>query len=183
MLTDVMLKCRPPPPSFVLGTNGRTIRPAEKENPMRFMMLMYPGPQAETEVSPIPAGDAGQQLLNDMMAFNRRMVEAGILLGGDGLKPTRKGARVKYGGRGSVTVIDGPFTETKEVLGGYWMIQVKSREEAIEWAKRAPMGNNEIIELRQVQEMSDFPEDVQKAAEGFEQMQKQAGQNQGAGSH
>ena len=60
---------------------------------------------------------------------------------------------------------DGPFAEAKEVLGGYWMIQVKSKEEAIEWAKRAPMGDNEIIEVRQVQEMSDFPEDVQKAAE------------------
>ena len=71
---------------------------------------------------------------------------------------------------------DGPFAEAKEVLGGYWMIQVKSKDEAIEWAKRAPMGDNEIIEVRQVQEMSDFPPDVQKAAAGFEKMQAQAGQ-------
>jgi len=72
-------------------------------------------------------------------------------------------------------VTDGPFAETKEVLGGFWMIDVKSREEAIAWAKRCPASSNEIIEIRQVQEMSDFPEDVRKAAEGFEKMQAQAG--------
>ena len=69
---------------------------------------------------------------------------------------------------GKATVTDGPFSEAKEVIGGYWIIQVRSREEAIEWARRAPMSNNEIIEVRQIHEMGDFPEDVQKAAEGFE---------------
>ena len=81
----------------------------------------------------------------------------------DGLQPPATGARVKFSG-GKATVTDGPFTESKEVLGGYWMIQVKSRAEAIEWAKRAPMQDGDIIEVRQVQEISDFPPDVRKAA-------------------
>jgi hypothetical protein len=81
------------------------------------------------------------------------------------------GARVSFEG-GTPKVTDGPFAEAKEVLGGYWMIQVRSREEAIEWAKRCPGGPNEIIEIRQVQEMADFPADVQKAAEGLEAMQR-----------
>lgn len=78
----------------------------------------------------------------------------------------RSGARISYTD-GKATVTDGPFAEAKEVIGGYWIIQVRSREEAIEWAKRAPMANNEIIDVRQIHEMSDFPADVQKAAEGF----------------
>ena len=81
------------------------------------------------------------------------------------------GARVSFEG-GKAKVTDGPFAEAKEVLGGYWMIQVRSKEEAIEWAKRCPGGPDEVIEIRQVQEMADFPPEVQKAAEGFEQMQK-----------
>jgi hypothetical protein len=80
--------------------------------------------------------------------------------------PPSTGARVSYT-NGKPAVTDGPFPEAKEVIGGYWIIQVRSREEAIEWAKRAPMSNNEIIEVRQIHEISDFPEDVQKAAEGF----------------
>ena len=71
---------------------------------------------------------------------------------------------------GKPTVTDGPFAQSKDVIGGYWIIQVRSREEAIEWAKRAPMSDNEVIEVRQIREMPDFPEDVQKAAEGFEQL-------------
>lgn len=121
---------------------------------MRFMMLMYPGPHAETETSPI--GEGYQDLADAMFAFNARMVEAGVLLGGDGLKPTRKGARVKYGAQGSVTVIDGPFTETKEVLGGYWMINVASLAEAIEWARQAPCPAGELIEIRECWEPEDF---------------------------
>jgi hypothetical protein len=80
------------------------------------------------------------------------------------------GARVSFHG-GTPSVTDGPFAEAKEVLGGYWMIQVKSRDEALEWAKRAPMSDDEVIEVRQVMEMADFPPDVQEAAAGFEQMQ------------
>lgn len=121
---------------------------------MRFMMLMYPGPQAEAETSPI--GEGHQELANAMFAFNTRMVEAGVLLGGDGLKPTRKGARLKYGGQGSVTVVDGPFTETKEVLGGYWLINVASLAEAIAWARQAPCPAGEMIEIRECWEPEDF---------------------------
>jgi hypothetical protein len=83
------------------------------------------------------------------------------------------GARVSFSG-GKPKVSDGPFAEAKEILGGYWMIQVKSREEAIEWAKRCPGSDNEIIEIRQVQEMSDFPADVKAAAAGFEDLQAQS---------
>jgi hypothetical protein len=85
------------------------------------------------------------------------------------------GARVSFEG-GKPKVTDGPFAETKEVIGGYWMIRVNSREEAIEWAKRCPASPNEVIEVRQVQEMEDFPEDVKQAAAGFEDMQSKARQ-------
>ena len=105
---------------------------------MRFVMLMYPCPAAETEQSPVPEGPDGQKLLEDMMAFNQRMVDAGIMLGGEGLKPTRLGARVKFGPRGSTDIVDGPFTETKEVLGGYWIIEAASLAEAVAWARQAP---------------------------------------------
>jgi hypothetical protein len=89
------------------------------------------------------------------------------------------GARVSFAG-GKPKVTDGPFPEAKEVLGGYWMIQVKSREEAIEWASRCPGSENEVIEVRQVQEMSDFPSDVREAAAGFAEMQAKAGQRKGS---
>ena len=139
---------------------------------MRFMMLMYPGPHAETESGPTDM-EGGAELLNDMMAFNARMVEAGILLGGDGLKPTRKGARVKYGGQGSVTVIDGPFTESKEVLGGYWLINVPSLADAIAWAKQAPCPAGEFVEIREIYEPEDFGSDVaQQERELMEKMSK-----------
>ena len=96
--------------------------------------------------------------------------EAGVLLALDGLHPPSMGARVTFPG-GKPRVIDGPFPEAKEVLGGYWMIEVASKEEAVEWARRCPGSENEMIEIRQVQEMSDFPPDVQKAAAGFPEMQ------------
>ena len=92
------------------------------------------------------------------------------LLGLDGLHPPSMGARVSFAG-GKPLVTDGPFTEAKEVLGGYWMIRVNSRQEAIEWASRCPGGDNEVIEIRQVQEFSDFPADVQEAASKFPEMQ------------
>jgi hypothetical protein len=85
------------------------------------------------------------------------------------------GARVSFSG-GKPKVSDGPFTETKEVVGGYWMIQVKSKEEAVEWASRCPASDDELIEVRQVQELSDFPRDVQEAAAGFAEMQASSGQ-------
>ena len=134
---------------------------------MRFMMLMYPGAKAETGAIPDAAAVAA------MMKYNEELVRAGVLLAGEGLQPSAKGARIRSAG-GKRTVIDGPFSEANELLGGYWLIQVRSREEAIEWAKRCPASSNETIEIRQVQEMADFPPDVQKAAAGFEQMQAHA---------
>ena len=113
-----------------------------------------------------------------MMKYNESLQKAGVLLALDGLHPPSMGARVSFPG-GKPKVTDGPFTEAKEVLGGYWMIQVKSKEEAIEWASRCPASDNEVIEVRQVQEMSDFPADVQEAAAGFPEMQTQSGQPQG----
>ena len=140
---------------------------------MRFMMLMYPGPHAETEISPTDGADP--ELVEAMFSFNARMVEAGILLGGDGLKPSRKGARVKYGGQGSVTVIDGPFTETKEVLGGYWMINVASLEEAVAWARQAPCPAGEFIDIRECWEPEDFgPDLAAKERDLQERMNKSA---------
>jgi hypothetical protein len=94
-----------------------------------------------------------------------------VLIALDGLHPPSMGARVTFPG-GKARVSDGPFAEAREVLGGYWMINVASRAEAIEWASRCPGGENEIIEVRQVQEMSDFPPDVQEAAAGFVEMQQ-----------
>jgi hypothetical protein len=138
---------------------------------MRFMMLMIPKGYETATPGTMPEADA----VAAMMKYNEDLQKAGVLLALDGLHPPSMGARVSFqGGRPKVT--DGPFAEAKEVLGGYWMIQVGSKEEAIEWAKRCPAGENEIIEIRQVQEMSDFPEDVQKAAESFSDMQKEIGQ-------
>ena len=97
------------------------------------------------------------------------LAKAGVLLSLDGLHPPSAGVRVSYKA-GKPAVKDGPFAESKECVGGYWMIQVKSKEEAIEWAKRAPMDDDDIIEVRQVHEMSDFPPDVQAAASGFEEL-------------
>jgi len=105
--------------------------------------------------------DAG--IVERMTRYNESLTKAGVLLGLDGLHPLSMGARVSFSG-GKPKVTDGPFAEAKEVIGGYWMIQVKSKEDAIEWARRAPMPDGDIIEIRQVQEMSDFPPDVQKAA-------------------
>ena len=107
-----------------------------------------------------------------MMKYNESLQKAGVLLALDGLHPPSMGARVSFAG-GKPKVTDGPFAEAKEVLGGYWMIQVRSREEAIAWASRCPASENEMIEVRQVQEFEDFPADVQKAAAGLQSMQPQ----------
>jgi hypothetical protein len=139
---------------------------------MRFMMLMIPKGYEKAEPGTMP--DA--QAVAAMMAYNESLQKAGVLLALDGLHPPSMGARVAFAG-GRPTVIDGPFIETKEVLGGYWMIQVGSKEEAVEWAKRCPASANEIIEIRQVQEFADFPADVQEAAAGFTEMQAQAGRD------
>jgi hypothetical protein len=134
---------------------------------MRVMMLMYPGPNAETETNP---ADANKDLLDAMMAFNQRLVDAGLMLGGDGLMPTRRGARVRFG-QGTTTVTDGPFTETKEILGGYWMLNVSSLQEAIDWARQVPCPAGEMIEIRQVWEPEDFgPEVAAQEREMLRQM-------------
>jgi hypothetical protein len=105
-----------------------------------------------------------------MMKYNEALQKAGVLLALDGLHPPSMGARVSFAG-GRPRITDGPFIETKETVGGYWMIEVKTKEEALEWASRCPASEDEVIEVRQVQEMSDFPPEVQKAAAGFSEMQ------------
>ena len=129
------------------------------------MMMAIPKGYESGAPDAIPAAEA----VAKMMEYNKSLQKAGVLLALDGLFPPSTGARISYMD-GQPTVTDGPFAKSKEVMGGYWIIQVRSREEAIEWAKRAPMSYNERIEVRQIREMSDFPEDVRKAAEGSEQL-------------
>ncbi len=133
---------------------------------MRFMMFMIPKVyQPDTP----PAERAGEgfappaEAVANMAKFNEEMAKAGALISLDGLHPLSKGARVAFS-RGNPKVTDGPQIKAKEVIGGYWMIDVKSKEETIEWAKRIPAEDGDVIEIRQVFEMSDFPPDVQKAA-------------------
>ena len=134
---------------------------------MRFMMLMIPQGYESAPAGTIP-DDARR--VQAMMKFNSDLQKAGVLLACDGLHPPSMGARVSFAG-GKPKVRDGPFAEAKEVLGGYWMIQVKSREEAIEWAKRIPGSDNETVEIRQVQEFGDFPDHVKDVLDGFPEMQ------------
>jgi hypothetical protein len=138
---------------------------------MRFMLLMIPKGYETAKPGSIPDAKA----VAAMMKYNESLRKAGVLLALDGLHPPSMGARVSFSG-GKPKVTDGPFAETKEVIGGYWMIQVKSKDEAVEWASRCPSSDNEMIEIRQVQEMSDFPSDVQKAAAGFPELKAQTGQ-------
>ena len=133
---------------------------------MRFMMLMIPRGYEAAAPGAIPPADA----VAAMMKYNEALKDAGVLITLDGLHPPSMGARVSFEG-GKPVVTDGPFTESKEVIGGYWMIEVASREEAIGWAKRCPASANEIIEIRQVQEMADFSPELQEAAAGFNQLQ------------
>lgn len=133
---------------------------------MRFMMLMIPKGYEKAEPGTMPDANA----VAAMMKYNESLQKAGVLLGLEGLHPPSMGARVSFEG-GKAKVTDGPFAETREVIGGYWMIQVNSRQEAIEWASRCPASDNEVIEIRQVQEFADFSADVQKAAAGFNEMQ------------
>jgi hypothetical protein len=133
---------------------------------MRFMMLMIPKGYEKAKPGTLPDAKA----VAAMMKYNEALQKAGVLLALDGLHPPSMGARVTFSG-GKPKVSDGPFAEAKEVIGGYWMIQVKSKEEAVEWASRCPGSDNETIELRQVMEMSEFPADVQDAAAGFSELQ------------
>ena len=133
---------------------------------MRFMMLMIP---SGYETAP-PDVKLDPERVASMMKYNQALKDAGVLITLDGLHPPSMGARVSFAG-GTPLVTDGPFAEAKEVLGGYWMINVESREEAIAWAKRCPASANEIIEIRRVQEMDDFSPEVQQAAAGFTELQ------------
>jgi hypothetical protein len=142
---------------------------------MRFMMLMIPKGCETAKPGTTPDAKA----VAAMMKYNESLQKAGVLLALDGLHPPSMGVRVSFPG-GKPKVTDGPFAEAKEVLGGYWMIQVKSKEEAIEWAKRCPGSENEVIEIRQVQEMADFPPDVQEAASKFPELKAKAGQRSGS---
>lgn len=136
---------------------------------MRFMLLMIPKGYEKAAAGATPDAKA----VSAMMKYNESLQKAGVLLALDGLHPPATGARVSFSG-GKARVTDGPFTEAKEVLGGYWIIQVKSKAEAVEWASRCPGSDNEVIEVRQIQEMSDFPADVQKGAAGFAEMKAEA---------
>lgn len=126
---------------------------------MRFMMIVKATPDSEAGV----IASNSKELMQAMGKFNEEMANAGVLLAGEGLQPSAKGARVRFSG-GKTTVTDGPFTETKELIAGFWLIQAKSKEEAIAWASRcpAPHGNetDSEIEIRQVFEASDFPADI-----------------------
>jgi hypothetical protein len=133
---------------------------------MRFMMLMIPGGYETAAPGTMPSAEA----VAAMMKYNTALKEAGVLITLDGLHPPSTGARVSFAS-GKPVVTDGPFTESKEVIGGYWIIDVKSRDEAIAWARRCPASNNETIEIRQIFEMSEFPADVQEAAAGFGKLQ------------
>jgi len=132
---------------------------------MRFVVFMIPavyqGEQGRKVGADFaPPADAVER----MMKYNEELAKAGVLVALDGLHPPSTGARVSFKG-GKATVTDGPFTEAKEVVGGYWMINVKSRDEAIAWARRVPADEGDVVEVRQVFEVEEFPPDVQKAAQ------------------
>jgi hypothetical protein len=136
---------------------------------MRFMMIIKANKDTEAGVMP------EEKTLAAMAKYNEELIKGGVMLDGMGLQPSSKGARVRFSG-GKPKVIDGPFTETKELIAGFWLIQVKSKEEAIEWAKRIPfdpdvhMGGEGEIELRQVFELEDFGES--KAVEHHRELGK-----------
>jgi hypothetical protein len=138
------------------------------------MMLVIPKGYDKAKAGAMP--DA--EIVAAMTKYNESLQKAGVLLSLEGLHPPSMGARVSFAG-GKAKVTDGPFAEAKEVLGGYWMIQVKSKEEAIEWAKRCPMPDGDIVEVRQVQEFEDFPPDVQKAAGNEPELRKQLERRKG----
>jgi len=121
---------------------------------MRFMMLVKA--TADSEAGVMPTAEE----IAEMSRYNDELIKAGVLLAADGLQSSSKGFRVTYGGDGTTSVTDGPFAETKELLAGYWVIDVSSREEVLEWARRVPFRSGETVEVRQVFEVTDFPADV-----------------------
>jgi hypothetical protein len=146
------------------------LRKRPEETNMRFMVMIKANDETEAGVMP------SEQLLTEMGKFNEELVNAGVMLAGEGLHPSSKGARVQFSG-GKATVVDGPFAESKELIAGYWLIQVKSKEEAIEWIKRVPNPDNaeSEIEIRQVFEADDFgPELTPELREAEERLRQQA---------
>jgi hypothetical protein len=138
---------------------------------MRFMVLVPGSPESEAGEMP------STELLEAMTKYNEELVKAGVMLAGEGLHPTSKGAKVRFDG-GERTVIDGPFTEAKEIVAGYWVWECGSREEAIEWLKRAPFDGGVEIELRQVIEADDFGEELTpELREREERLRQQTGQS------
>lgn len=126
---------------------------------MKFILLMYPGFDKSFDEVDVPV-----ELFAEMDKLNKRMSDAGVMLAGDGLHPSKEGARVSYRNKDKKPVVtDGPFTESKEVLGGYWLIEAASLEEAINWASQVPVMGTEMIEVRRVYELADFPQDAQDA--------------------
>jgi len=140
---------------------------------MRFMVMVKATKESEAGVMP------SEQLLNDMGKFNEELSKAGVMLAGEGLQPSSKGARVRFSGT-KRTVVDGPFTETKDLVAGFWIFQVKSKQEAIDWVKRCPNpfpGGDSEIEIRQIFEAEDFgPALTPQAREAEDRMRAQAEQ-------
>jgi hypothetical protein len=140
---------------------------------MRFMVLVKASEESEAGVMP------SEEILAEMGKFNEEMVKAGVMLAGEGLHPTSRGVRIRFSGD-ERTVVDGPFAETKELLAGYWLIQTRDRDEAIEWMKRAPFDDGTEIELRQVFEEEDFGEEfTPELREQERRIRAQAEQNAG----
>jgi hypothetical protein len=125
---------------------------------MRFMVLVYPGNPEGYEAGQMP----NAELLANMGRFNEELVKAGVLLSGEGLQPSSKGIQVHFPVQGQTRVTEGPFPEPRQRIGGFWIWQVQSKEEALEWAKRAPMEDGATLELRQLFEPSDFGPDVEQ---------------------
>ena len=125
---------------------------------MKFLVLVHPGDPQGYEKGAMP----DPKLLEEMGKYNEGLVDAGILIGGEGLQPTSKGAMLNFPEKGKHVLIDGPFTETTEIIGGFWIWQVRSKEEALEWAKRAPMEKGATLEIRQAFEPEDFGPEVAK---------------------
>jgi hypothetical protein len=133
---------------------------------MRFMVIVKADKDSEAGVMP------SEKMLTDMGNFNQQLADAGVMLAGEGLQPSSKGARVKFDGKRNTSVIDGPFAETKELVAGFWLWKCNSREEAIEWLKKAPFENTEV-EIRQVFEAKDFGEEFTPAARAQEERIRQ----------
>ena len=131
---------------------------------MRFMVLMIPKvyqPGQKLDPNFAPPVDK----MAEMSKFNEELEKAGAMLTGEGLQPLTKGARLTYAG-GKPTVIDGPYIEAKEVLGGFWMLKASSKQQVVDWMKRCPADPGDVIEIRQVQELEDFPVEIQEAVKG-----------------